>query len=442
MISSSSLSTAKTFSLGGIVLGAGATALMVYQGGGEIPWVPVTLSAIGALSSFAAFSFLSRTEKRLEYMSETCRALAKGDFESRLKNIRDDGPFGDLQRALNDMADSVDSFLRESTAAMDYVGRNQYFRRILENGMQGSLLNGSRLINAATVSFEKKIKGFIGVANDLNSALSDISGQINKTVEALSYTAKTMQDSVQHTHESTTSGLATSEQMSSSVQAISAASEEMSSTIAELTRQMSMTSTLSSDAVRDANTARDVVMELDSTAQQISQVVGLIDTIAGQTNLLALNATIEAARAGEAGKGFAVVAAEVKELAGQTSKATEEISSLISAIQSATQKSVEAFSVVEKQIATISESASVVAAAIEEQSAASREIASNAERSAMGTGQVFENMQNIDQSVQGVDNATKDVMDVSEKLSGNVIQKVRDLLDKMNLFVAELNKIG
>jgi methyl-accepting chemotaxis protein len=70
-------------------------------------------------------------------------------------------------------------------------------------------------------------------------------------------------------------------------------------------------------AVTEASDAAGKVRRLAEAADQIGDVVGLIQSIAGQTNLLALNATIEAARAGEAGKGFAVVAAEVKTLANR-----------------------------------------------------------------------------------------------------------------------------
>jgi methyl-accepting chemotaxis protein len=117
-------------------------------------------------------------------------------------------------------------------------------------------------------------------------------------------------------------------------------------------------------------------------------VVRLIGEIAGQTNLLALNATIEAARAGEAGKGFAVVASEVKNLAGQTAKATEEIGRQIAEMQAATAQAVDAIRAIGATVDRTSDIATAIAAAVEEQGATTREIARSAAQVAEATDTV------------------------------------------------------
>ena len=83
------------------------------------------------------------------------------------------------------------------------------------------------------------------------------------------------------------------------------------------------------EAVTYQDTLHEQKAALESSMQQLSDVVATIDSIARQTKFLALNAAIEAARAGEAGNGFAVVATEVKRLAAATREATESATTML-----------------------------------------------------------------------------------------------------------------
>jgi len=69
--------------------------------------------------------------------------------------------------------------------------------------------------------------------------------------------------------------------------------------------------------------------KIESSSQEISDIIRIINDIAEQTELLSLNASIESARAGESGRGFNVVSGEVRKLAEKTSQAANRVYGLI-----------------------------------------------------------------------------------------------------------------
>ena len=402
----------------------------------------VVVSGLMFLTAGASLFFNLKVRNEILRVTRACKSLAKGDFSVRLTNITEKGDIGELLWSINEMTDYSDAFIRESTAAMEYVSRNQYFRRILEEGMHGALLAGARTINRATKSVEEKMNGFVNVANDVDATLKDVATGINGTVSSLGSTAGAMEDAVKGARSNADAAVAKSDVTSQNVQTISAAAEEMSAAVAEISQQVARTLKISAQAVEGVDNAKNIMQTLVDTSKKIGDVVRLIEDIAAQTNLLALNATIEAARTGDAGKGFAVVASEVKQLAGQTAKATDEVNGQIKSIQSATRDVANSFSGISDIIGQINESTTIVAAAIEEQSAASREIASSAEKASTGTTGMAADVKEINQSMGQVDQAAREGSQVTNSLAEHSTKNVESLLKKMNLFMSELRKIA
>jgi len=127
-----------------------------------------------------------------------------------------------------------------------------------------------------------------------------------------------------------------SENAAASLQQTSASIEEITSTVSHTADSSRQANGLSRQASEMAGRNGEVVTQVVSTmegitqsSEQIADIVKVMDGIAFQTNLLALNASVEAARAGEHGRGFAVVAGEVRQLANRSAEASREIRQLI-----------------------------------------------------------------------------------------------------------------
>ncbi|QDG76530.1 HAMP domain-containing protein [Labrenzia sp. PHM005] len=295
----------------------------------------------------------------------------------------------------------------------DMINCVQVFK---ENAIEKHRLEQQQAEDAERAATERR-KTMQQLADDFDTKVGSIIETVSSASTELNSTAGAMAHISDQANNRAATVAAASEQATANVQTVATAAEEMAASINEISGQMVRASEASQEAVERASNTSHQIEVLSNKAEKIGDVVKIISDIAEQTNLLALNATIESARAGEAGKGFAVVASEVKELAGQTGKATEEINRQIEEVQSATKDAVSSMSQISESILNLNEVATGIAAAMEEQGATTQEISRSVQEAASGTNDVNINIAGVSEAAQETGAAAGEVTSASQELS-------------------------
>ena len=322
-------------------------------------------------------------------------------------------PLSALCSVISEVQDSADLTLRADVAGRDEVA------------------DTARAFNALLGHLQELIRHLAGAAAQLATAseeMSAISTQVSQAATAQGDQTNMVATAIQ--------------QMSVAVQEVARNALSTAQTATDANQEARQGNQLVQSNLKaiqglsaSVEKAGEVIDSLHSQSDEISKVLGVIQSIAEQTNLLALNAAIEAARAGDAGRGFAVVADEVRSLASNTQKATESIRGMIDALQGGARSAVNAMQTSREQaqnsVSHAREAGEVlthIAHAIEGIADGNAQISTATEQQTSVTGEISHNISSLNDSIGDVVNGAEQSSIASRdlaKLASELQQQVQ-----------------
>ena len=267
------------------------------------------------------------------------------------------------------------------------------------------VLFGMLVMVANFVIVGKKLIGQIQqIANEINESTGEIhsaSTLVSKATESLASGASSQASAIEET--------------SSSLEEMSAMTKGNANNASQADGLMKKTNHVIKKANASMDELTQSMQDISAASLETSKIIKTIDEIAFQTNLLALNAAVEAARAGEAGAGFAVVADEVRNLAMRSAEAAKNTSSLIEGTVKKIKAGSDLVGKTSEAFAEVSGSTSRVGELVTEISAASQE-------QAQGISQINKAVADLDRITQENASTAEESASAAEELNAQSTQ--------------------
>jgi methyl-accepting chemotaxis protein len=342
-------------------------------------------------------------------MTDAMGKLASGDHAVEVPAVGRKDEVGRMADAVQHFKDAAIEKVRLEAEAADQRRQVEEERRAAEAERAATAQQQSQVVDGLAQGLERLAAGVLTfrlsqafapsyekLRADFNAAME----QMQRTISEVAANSAGVRTASTEISQASDNLSRRTEQQAASLEETAAALDEITATVRKTAegagQARDAVGSARADAERSGVVVRDAVAamsEIENSAQQISQIIGVIDEIAFQTNLLALNAGVEAARAGDAGRGFAVVASEVRALAQRSADAAKEIKALISASSQQVDRGVnlvgETGKVLERIVTQVTQINGVVT-----------EIAASAEEQSTGLQQVNTAVNQMDQVTQ------------------------------------------